>query len=93
MFHVERHPIQEAAPKLRAPRYQVMNVRIYDLQWQCFGKRCSARRAFTAYSHLQTLAAISESNREFAVWSLYLCEKHKLRLAVFYQIRRTGTPK
>ena len=59
MFHVERDPIQEPAPQLRAPRHQVVNLRIDHLQRQRVRQRRRPAVSATVDSNLQPVAAVA----------------------------------
>jgi len=63
MFHVERHPIDIAAPVFGAPRNKIVNIGIDNLQRQGLCQRSRGASLFTISVNFQPGSAISDPDR------------------------------
>jgi hypothetical protein len=87
MFHVERHPIQEAPAQLWPTRNQVMNLWIYYLQRQRCRQSRSPAGVFPTDPDFESITAISNANVYRSLCPFKFTKKHKILFPVQRQVR------
>ena len=85
---MERDPVKEAPPLLRAPGDEVVDLGVNDLKRQCLGQGRQTPVTTAVHAHLESVLAVAHPDAVPAHLPKRLTEQHELGGAVPNQVRR-----